>query len=149
MSVGNDWKMTNFGCYSTVSPAREDGADERGYHGKAGKLREAETATWDRMMWRILFLFPLLAFSCAWYCNALLYNRGLVEGFPAFLFPGFFFFFFQRVWWWARLALVVIYWPRNDRASSTPARFDFLCLFYSAITTITPFVNSTLQFAPT
>ena len=50
MSVGNDWNMTKFGCYSTVPPAREDGADERGYHGKAGKLREAETATWDRMM---------------------------------------------------------------------------------------------------
>lgn len=50
MSVENYWKMTNFGCYSPLSPAREDGADERGYYGKTRELREAETTTWDRMM---------------------------------------------------------------------------------------------------
>lgn len=50
MSVQNYWKMTNFGCYSPLSPAREDGADERGYYGKTRELREAETTTWDRMM---------------------------------------------------------------------------------------------------
>lgn len=87
------WRwLTLGGIYSLVSSAREDGPYERGHYGKAGEFRTAQTATRDRMMWRILFLFPLLAFSCAWYCNGFTIQPRLGWGVTGVFIPwGFFF----------------------------------------------------------
>lgn len=102
MSVGNYVEMTNFGGCSLVSSAREDGPNERGHYGTAGEFRKAQTATRDRMMWRILFLFPLLAFSCAMVLQRLYYSiTGWLRGFRRFYSLGFLF-LFERAWWWAR-----------------------------------------------
>ena len=38
MSVEKYLKMTNFGCYSLVSSAREDGTYERGHYTKTGEF---------------------------------------------------------------------------------------------------------------
>lgn len=150
MSTEIIWRWLTLGViYSLVSSAREDGPYERGHYGKAGEFRTAQTATRDRMMWRILFLFPLLAFSCAWYCNGFTIQPRIGWGVSGVFIPwGFFLISEGLMVGEAGSGRHIL--TQKWSCYNTPARSDFfLCLFYLTITTITLFVNSTLHFAPT